>query len=61
MDTRKLRINTLKLRLSEFEAEALNKAVAINGGEKAVIAREIIMEAVEQILSEQNSTNKNQA
>lgn len=47
------RTNSIKLRFSDFELDALNEFMDYHGGERAVVIREKIMGEVEQFLAHQ--------
>lgn len=47
------RLNSIKLRFSDFELDALNEFMDYHGGERAVVIRERIMGEVENFLASQ--------
>ena len=53
-DPKKLRTHECKLRFSDTEEALIDAMVAYNGGEKAVLLRELVLEAVEVALADHN-------
>lgn len=58
MDPTKIRSHTVKLRLNDDEHKLIESMVKKNGGQKAVLLRDILLEQAEEIINEHTSKNK---